>query len=129
MTLLAGQGGVRLLVLDAQGGADCGLWRRASSKMAFYAQRSCAVHPPGCRHVYAHLKRELAQHAGMVEKYIIMHDTVVDGKGACVWGAPGAHSCAGSARSGAAASCDTCFFLPSPSSPPTPLRGREHPQR
>ena len=39
-------------------------------------------HPtPLPRHVYAHLKRELAQHSGMVEKYIVMHDTVVDGKG------------------------------------------------
>jgi hypothetical protein len=29
-------------------------------------------------HVYAHLKRELAQHAPNVRKYIAMHDTVVD---------------------------------------------------
>jgi hypothetical protein len=29
-------------------------------------------------HVYGHLKRELAKHAGKVRKYIIMHDTEVD---------------------------------------------------
>jgi hypothetical protein len=30
-------------------------------------------------HVYGHLKRELAFHCGNVSKYIIMHDTTVDG--------------------------------------------------
>lgn len=29
-------------------------------------------------HVYGHLKRELAKHANLVKKYIIMHDTTVD---------------------------------------------------
>ena len=29
-------------------------------------------------HVYAHLKRELAKHANLVNKYIILHDTTVD---------------------------------------------------
>lgn len=31
-------------------------------------------------HVYGHLKRELAQHSGMVRKYIVMHDTEIDGE-------------------------------------------------
>jgi hypothetical protein len=31
-------------------------------------------------HIYGHLKRELAVHNGRVKKYIIMHDTQIDGE-------------------------------------------------
>jgi cephalosporin hydroxylase len=31
-------------------------------------------------HVYAHLKRELAKHAPLTNKYLVLHDTTVDGE-------------------------------------------------
>lgn len=52
---------------------------------SYYADTCfCAAPPPTCRlfidtwHVYGHLKRELAQHAGHVNKFIALHDTEVD---------------------------------------------------
>lgn len=49
--------------------------------------------PPllGCRHIYGHLRRELEQHSDLVNKFIVIHDTVIDAVGAQVdgWGVEG----------------------------------------
>lgn len=87
---LAGRPGTRMIGVDLETNGNVTRFLEHAKSVGldaiFYQQSdlSCPMEPTDLLfidtwHIYGHLKRELARWNGMVRKYILLHDTTVDG--------------------------------------------------